>query len=91
MRKIWKYELERKVFKIQSLFIPLPAKIVHVEIREGVILLWVDQNTAHAIVRGRNFFVVGTRDRVPDDAIYVGTVIEDSIYVWHIFEGDKSE
>ncbi len=96
MRTIWKYTLERKVYKIQPLFIPITAKVVHVEMGDCVVNLWIETDTTRAIVEGRNFFILGTGRPIPDDSIYVGTVTEgpDSlkkIYVWHIFEGDKSD
>ena len=95
MRTIWKYTLERKVYMIQSLHIPLTAKIVHVEMGDCVVNLWIELNTTDAIARARNFFILSTGRPIPDNAVYVGTVTEgpDSlkkIYVWHIFEGDRS-
>ena len=89
MTTIWKYDLD--VTDIQKVSMPMGAMPLHVAIQnpnsgvERTIQLWAAVDPARP-KEDRLFAVVGTGNPAPepDDAEYVGSVI-DGPFVWHVF------
>ena len=68
----------------QELAMPAGANLLHVDEQAGKICLWalIDPDGEP---EARTFTIAGTGHRVPETAIYVGTVQVEK-YVWHVFE-----
>jgi len=81
MKKIFKYEL-----KDGSNYIPVGAKVIHVNVSEEGAIAWVefDSKFENELVQ-RNFKVFGTGWEIPDDAIYIKTWFQGP-FVWHLYE-----
>ena len=81
MKRIYKYEL-----KEGSVEMPIGAKILSTQTQNDRPYIWtlVDID---AECEFRNFAIVGTGHDFPeaDDFTYINT-IQDSPFVWHIFE-----
>ena len=86
MRAVWKYTL---INNDQALTVPNGACVVHLESGGGgVVHIWFDLDPG-ALPCPRHFVILGTGRDVPENAKYIGTVIEPNplaSYVWHIFE-----
>ena len=87
MKTIHKFELT--IADVQTIRIPVTAKILCVQTQRGVPCLWVELETSHTQV-GRTVEVFGTGHRMHGDAgvdrTYIGTFqIEDAL-VFHVYE-----
>ena len=87
MRTVWKYDLA--ALTIQSVAMPLNARIIHVAAQGGVpdaVQMWAEVETDEPQFF-RRFAVGGTGHLVPDDGRYVGTALAaDGALVWHVYE-----
>jgi hypothetical protein len=82
MKAIYKYPMS---LKDQWVSLPIGAKMLTVEIQNGVLCLWALVDPSEKIA-ARFFKVLGTgwNSNEIDDFDYVGTVFQDE-FVWHIF------
>jgi hypothetical protein len=82
MRTVWKYPVAISD-KPTVHAIPHNDVIVHVALQEGLPTLWAivesDQETEE-----RTFVVTGTGHPVPEDASYIGTVMEPLLRLAHL-------
>jgi len=84
LKTIWKETLSLS-HEMQQLHIPTTAVVQHVAGQNGVVTLWFETDTGHAIAHSRRFRVIGTGWQVPEDGTYLGTA-HLSGYVWHVYE-----
>jgi len=85
-RTVWKFPLtEPSPF---SLRLPVGAKVLHVAEQHGTSTLWAEvacDDDFQAAFEERTFYVVGTGDRIPDEAgSHVATWFDDP-FVWHLY------
>jgi hypothetical protein len=88
MRTIWKFELDYSALDFQqTIDMPSGAEIIHVDIQNGKICIWVICSTI-VKTETRMFYIIGTGHRIPEYVYkYIGTVqIPGILDVWHIFE-----
>ena len=83
--RIWKWEL--KIADQQFLPIPEGAKLLAVQMQDGMPQLWALVNEK-AFIELRNFATYGTGNPVPDEpGEYVGTYqLRNGALVFHVFE-----
>lgn len=83
MRTVWKYPL---AFSDKAITHSIPHNevIVHVAMQDDVPTIWAIVDPGEEREQ-RTFIVTGTGHLVPDDASYIGTVME-RFFVWHIWE-----
>jgi len=70
-----------------NLHMPLGAKIIHVDIQDGIYCFWAIVDTSKPLAN-YSFQILGTGHELPDslDADHhVGTILHSG-FVWHIFE-----
>lgn len=82
MQTIWKFPLE--IADEQTVSMPAGAEPLFAGMQGGTPCVWaaVDTEAAKEPVR---FFVIGTGNPMPDDAVlYIGSVFDRS-FVWHIY------
>ena len=81
MRTIYKYPVCTKPIDL-----PSGAKILTVQLQEGIPHMWVEQETSNPMFR-RHLYVVGTGRQIPtNDVDYVGTYQEQGgALVWHVY------
>ena len=69
-----------------SIYMPIGAKILTVQLQMGVPCLWVEVNPEEEGQEQRQFQVVGTgRGLSKNPRNHIGTW-QDGAYVWHLFE-----
>lgn len=88
MRTIWKFPLQLQGRGRQSVTVLMPqgAEIVMVDTQQAQLSLWADVDTT-APREPREFLVVGTGERIPEDATYVGSFdLHNGYYIFHVFE-----
>jgi len=80
--KIYKYPVE--LLQEQKISLPIESKVRHFGTQDGSLMMWVelDPDLEHEI---HTFYVVGTGQEIPEDAItYHGTVYLN-FYVRHLY------
>jgi hypothetical protein len=82
VRSIWKFPLASTAK--QGLEVPTGARFLSCQMQDGVIAIWFDVDTA-APLATRIFLIVGTGQKVPDDAGDYLATVQDDAYVWHLF------
>jgi hypothetical protein len=86
MKTIWKYKLD--LTDVQEVIMPKGAKVLSVQIKDGVPCLWALGET-ESDKEPRRFAIVGTGNRCwCSDWEYVGT-FQDDPFVWHVFQAVK--
>ena len=64
---------------------PKGSKIIHVGLDpKGIPCIWAEVQHRPDRFIDRVIFVVGTGNRIPEDAAHVGSFIQDE-FVWHIY------
>lgn len=90
MQSIWKYELE--VTDIQTIRLPLGAKIISVAEQRGRLCLWAIVNLDNVHPDSGELVeiaIVGTGNPVDTSGLkFIGTVVMNP-FVWHVFEVTK--
>lgn len=92
-RKIFKYALE--LTEKQMVELPAGAKILDVQMQNGVPCLWAWVDPEEKLKRATEIYVFGTGNPIPmlEDQKYayrhLGTV-QDGRFVWHIFTAEYS-
>lgn len=86
MNTMWKFPLQL-VDGRQPTEMPVGAIALHVAMQDGMpcVWAWVDPEKSREY---RGFAVIGTGNKIPDGAVYVGSCM-DRCFVWHIFETAK--
>lgn len=85
LRKIFKYPID--IADEQFLELPQDARILSVQVQDGIICIWAMVRPDNPTIR-RRILVVGTGNPLPDEiwaAHYLGTV-QVGRGVWHVFE-----
>ena len=92
-RVIWKFTLD--VTRIQNILMPVGAKILCVQAKEGVGCLWAECDP-DAKKKPRTIITLATGAEWPDDVLssrltYIGTYQQiyqqvGGVYVWHVYE-----
>lgn len=84
---IYKYNLQ--VTDEQVIELPEDAEILHVDCQDPsgrTIQLWAKVGVTTPTA-SRRFIILGTGQPVPEDAIYIGSVLcAGGALVWHIFQ-----
>ena len=84
--KIWKYTLQ--MHDLQTLTIPVGAKLLSLQMQEGQPQLWALVNEA-APCEPRRITVYGTGQPIYNDpGVFIGT-FQYGEYVFHVFEAEK--
>lgn len=80
-RYIYKYPLNLH----GTMALPKNAKLLHVQVQGGVIMLWAEI-TENLVKVVRRVPVYGAGEELPaDPGTYVGTVVHGD-YVWHVYD-----
>lgn len=84
--KIYKYILA--IVDKQQLALPSGAQVLSVQVQHGELVLWALVNTSNR-PKPRAFYIFGTGNPIPDDAIgpftkHLASVQMGSL-VWHVF------
>lgn len=80
--RIWKFELGFTDF--QQIWMPSGAKILTVQIQNGIPCLWAMVDSI-AEYEWRNIGIVGTGNPINFKGEYIDTIQLDG-FVWHVFE-----
>ena len=85
METIYKYRLA--ITDKQRLNLPLGFKVLYVGLDPaGAPCVWIEVDTDQETKRGKNFYVVGTGNPIPDGANqYVGSFVQAPLFVWHVY------
>lgn len=89
-RRIYKYPLLKlgtlDFPEARSREIQMPKGAIprHLGIQDATIALWADVNP-QAEPESRTFVLAGTGEEIPEDVIFVATVIAGA-FVWHLFD-----
>jgi len=84
MKKIYKYDVA--IVECQLIPMPLGAKILSIALQNGEVKIWAMVNPEEGVLVPRHILLVGTGQRVEDDAqTFLGTV-NMGAFVWHFFE-----
>lgn len=83
---ILKYTLQ--ITDVQTLFLPLGATPLTVQMQHGMPQLWALVDPASVVTEARLFRVYGTGHDIADalTMLYLATVQDANGFVWHIFE-----
>ena len=80
---IQKYILGRN--ETEQLILPVDAQLIHLNMYEDEITLWIMTHTKEKATELREFEILGDNWNVENNRFYVGTVISGKL-VWHVFE-----
>ncbi len=83
MRTIYKYPL--RTLDAQAIAMPETAKILTVQMQNGVPTLWAEVETTHNC-RPRWFAIVGTGNPMPGGGTKYIATVQQGPFVWHVFE-----
>lgn len=84
MKYVYKYPIPR--IMDESIEMPVGAKIVRFDLQRGHFTLWAEVPETDE-VENRFFTVFGTGFLIPDDAVYIGTTMQnEGDFVWHCYE-----
>jgi len=68
------------------------AKILTAQYQRGNLCIWALVDADETATEVRNFMIYGTGMTLPDNpGVYIDTVQEVDLFVWHIFEGVGNE
>lgn len=85
MRQVWKY-LCQDIGQEFILPMPVGSVVGHFDVQDGHLYFWalVDPEMS---TRDRTFLVSGTGHQVPENWVYIATVLtNDGALVWHLGE-----
>ena len=82
-RTVWKFPIPYDdEFTVK---LPVDAKIVHLDSQLSGLYMWAIITDETTYIKDRSFYLRGTGHYIPEDAEYVGTIMDNPM-VWHIFE-----
>ena len=88
-RTIWKFPMNRLLASARSdeiIDLPIGAKILHVDLQNGIPCFWVEVDPEQPKKEDRHFSLVGTGFPYnPAGVDYIGT-FQQPPFVWHVFE-----
>jgi len=83
--KVWKTIL--KAHGLTTAKVPRGSEAVHFAMQGGETVLWFSFDVAdEGDLEDRTFEIVGTGQETKCGTVYVGTVIDEGGFVWHLFE-----
>lgn len=86
MRTVWKYTVPFPPNDVFELPVPAGAEPVKLDLQHGVLCLWMLIPNSKAEREFRQFAVVGTGHKAPEDADYVDSFqFLDGDFVGHLF------
>lgn len=89
MRTVWKYEIPMHGVAQFELLIPVPAKVVHVEMQGITPTMWIELNPESPSFP-KHFSIVGTGHQIPVNAAHVGSwQMEGGRFVFHLYEHQR--